>query len=393
MATPFGDGRSEITKLKNLCIETTLLADGCPKAVIVAPSSGRHDSAVKALQNRIAQGGGQELPVLRDDEGSPESLLVDRSVITLGNMSTSRFIESLYRQWYTLLDLRYPGPGGSVVRSLHNPFATGNNVILLGGSDDEGVEKAVGRFSEILADGDPLRLGWLMEVELGEGMDPPGIGEQVYGWRDSWRVDSEGNETGYPPAGTFGWHPISIQAALYYMTGQGEYLREFVRLALPDPDDIPKEVLTCSAFYSMEHPLVENYHYHAHTMALLWDLIEESPLLSDDVRLRITNELRGHQDYIDADDTLCPPRAPVVTGCTIVCAYTRAAGTSPGTIRPRDGRSVSTTCVGPSTGGSRIPRGASAIPSAGSTPRPSPSSTTSCWPDRSLLSTPGWPGP
>ncbi|MDP6777267.1 MAG: hypothetical protein QGI83_10935, partial [Candidatus Latescibacteria bacterium] len=69
---------------------------------------------------------------------------------------------------------------------------------------------------------------------------------------------------------------------------------------------IPEEVLTCSAFYSMEHPLVQNYHYHAHTMALLWDLIEESPLLSDDVRLRITNELRGHQDYIDADDTLCP---------------------------------------------------------------------------------------
>ena len=306
MTTLFEDGCIDYTKLKDLCIETTLFSNGRPTAAIVTPSSGRYDTAVRALQHRIVQCTGSKLPVLSDDEEGPGSLLVDRSVIALGNMNNSRFIETLYRQWYTLLDLRYPGPGGSVVRSLHNPFATGHNVILVGGSDDDGVAKAAARLSDLLTEGDPLRVGWIMDIELGEGMDPPDIGEQVYGWRDSWRVDSEGNEIGYPPAGTFGWHPISVQAALYHMTGREKYLRKFIRLALPDPENIPEEVLTCSAFYSMEHPLVQNYHYHAHTMALLWDLIEESPLLSDDVRLRITNELRGHQDYIDADDTLCP---------------------------------------------------------------------------------------
>ncbi len=301
------DGYVPYDELKDLNLDTPITRDGEPIAAIVAPDD-RYADALAAIQQAIQRIANVELPVITGDS-DPREVLAERPVIALGNMATSQFMHELYREYYTWLDLRYPGPGGSVVRSLHNPYATGHNVILVGGSDDAGVLAAAEEFAGLLGDERDITLGWLMEIELGVGMTPPEIGETVYGWRDSHRVRPDGTAIGYDPAGTFGWHPISIQAALYYMTGEEKYLREFVRLALPDPDNIPEEILTSGAFYDMERPLVENYHYHAHTMPMLWDLIEQSPLLDHETRLRITNELRAQQDYYDPDDTYAPMAA------------------------------------------------------------------------------------
>ena len=314
------DGHSEITQLKDLCIQTTLVADGRPQAAIVAPMDGRYDEAVRTVQQAIKRCAGSELPIVGDDSGDPQALLADRSFIALGNMSTSRFVDTLYRHWYTFLDLRYPGAGGWGVRSLHNPYGTGHNVILLGDSDDEGVAEAARQFAADLKPRDPLSVGWLMKVQLGEGMQLPETSETLYAWRDNRRLDAKGNEV---PRTIYGWNPISVQAALYYMTGQEEYLREFVRLALPDPDNVPKEILTHTAFHGMEHPLVENTHYRAHLMDPIWDLIEESPLLADEVRLKITNELRAHQNRIDAEDDWLPTQGAGRHGLyDALCIYT-----------------------------------------------------------------------
>lgn len=298
-------GYAPYEKLKELHIATPVVTeDRQPIAAIVTPGE-RYADAVTAIQQAIRAAAGVELPVIGAD-ADPHEVLAQRPVIALGNMATSGFLHELYREGYTWLDLRYPGPGGSVVRSLHNPYASGHNVILVGGSDDGGVLKAAERLGGLLGKGPGVTLGRLMEIQLGEGMTPPEIGETIYGWHNSFRVLADGREVGAPPDGVFGWNPISMQAALYYMTGQEKYLREFVRLALPDPDNVPEEVRTSSAFYNMEHPLVENYHYYAHNMPLIWDLIEESELLDDETRLRITNELRAQQDYYDAADTWAP---------------------------------------------------------------------------------------
>lgn len=309
-ATMETDGYVDYTQLKDPCLDTPLARDGQPLAAIVAPEDGRHADAVAAVQAAVRRCAGCELPVL-GDTSAPAELLAERSIIAIGNRHTSRTLDWLYYRYYTFLDARYPGPGGRVVRSLHDPLGTGHNVILVGGSDDAGVLAAAGRLAELLQPADPLRLGWLMDIELGEGMQPPDLGEQVFSWRDSFRLDERGKEVGYAPASTFGWNPISVRAALYHMTGKEKYLRDFVRLALPDPDNIPEEIssdysFTRRADYDLAHPLVFNYHYHAHMVELLWDLIEESPLLDDETRLRITNELRDHQDFLDAEDDFAP---------------------------------------------------------------------------------------
>jgi len=70
-----------------------------------------------------------------------------------------------------------------------------------------------------------LNVGWLMKMRLGKGLSLPVIGAHmekwnVQSWSDSSRTLSDGIKTGYEPATYFGWNPISIAGALYYMTGQ-----------------------------------------------------------------------------------------------------------------------------------------------------------------------------
>jgi len=295
-------GSSPVTELKKLHLETVLVKDRVPRAVIVVPSDRRHSESVSLLRSKIKSASGIILPVVMGDYALPEAVLSATNAIVLGNMSTSRFIERLYREWYTFLDLWYPGKGGHVLRSLHNPYGTGKNVIFLGGSDDEGVSNAVKAFIEQLGSGPDLSVGRLMEIHLGADMNLPKVGEDIYSWRDSYRIKPGGKGYG-ATLGTFGWHPISQQAALYYMTGRKEYLDEFKRLVFYPPDNVPKEILTCVAYYDMQRPLVENYHYFAHTMPMIWDLIEESPLFTDMERLKVINDLIAQQNYYTRNGT------------------------------------------------------------------------------------------
>lgn len=301
---------STIDELKDLSLETTLVRDGEATAVIVAPPGPRYEKAVSTIRSAVRARTGVSLPLL-GDESSPEALLAEHHVIALGNMATSRFVERMYRQWYVMLDLRYPGPGGHVVRTLHDPYGTGGNVVWIGGSDDAGVHTAAAVFAGLLGDGDPLGVGRLMEIELGgdprlpetvADAEPGGVAT----WRDSFR--QVGNrKSGSLPGGVYGWNPISLAGALYYMTGDSRWLDEFKRMALPDRDAPPLALRTSHLINNPADPLVESHHYGAHLLDLVWDLIEESPLLTDAERLAITRKLYEHQVAYDPDDSYSRP--------------------------------------------------------------------------------------
>lgn len=294
-----------ITQLKELHIDTVLAAARQPQAAIAVPADGRYAEATAIIQQAIRQASGIELPVIADDAGDPQSLLRNRSLIVLGNMATSNVIHTLYRHWYTWLDLRYPGKNGYAIHSLHNPYGTGHNVLLLGGSDDAGVLRAARRFAEKLEPGEPLVVGWRMDIQLGEDVPtPPEPDGLIHAWSDSFRLDAKGERVGYGPLAFFGWNPMSTQAALYYMTGEDKYLREFLRLAIPDPENLPKVIQnlyverSATGEYDLTHPIAMAHHYTTHRMPLLWDLIEESPLLTDEQRLRLTNDVRWNSERV-----------------------------------------------------------------------------------------------
>ena len=272
------------TKVKDLHLTTRLVHEGKPAATIVAPDSLR--APATALQAAIRQITGVTVPVVGDT--APEASVPLRgNLILLGNRSTNRAIRALYDRSYTFLDRKYPGPGGHEVRSLHNPFGDGRNVLFAGGSDAVGVGRAaealVKRLQTAGGARGELSVGWLMEVRLGEGLTAPKTLKECEIWEAS-RM--------YGSSGYFGWNILSKWMALYYMTGDENALKEFLRLAFPDAAAIKQlETDDGERIENKTAPLSGPYHYAAHMTTLLWDLIEESPLLSDADRLRVTNAL------------------------------------------------------------------------------------------------------
>ena len=270
--------------LKDLHLQTDLVRGGEANVTVVKPAGGSYDGEAARIAEAIRGSSGVAVPVVSDD--SPAAAVpVAGNLIVLGNRSTNRTIGELYTRYFTLLDLRYPGPGGTVVRTLHNPFGDGWNVVFVGGSDAEGVRAAAEVFVQELrpAGGGPGRLsvGYLAETRLGTGVTVPTDLRQFETWEAS---------AGYGSVGYFGWNSLSKRLAMYYMTGDPFQAREFIRLAFPD-EQAKQEIagIDGERIENKDEPLSGPYHYNAHLMILYWDLVEESPVFTDEERLRVTN--------------------------------------------------------------------------------------------------------
>lgn len=269
--------------LKDMHGQIPLVADGQPACAIVAPASGLYQAAAEALQETIREGTGVTVPILADDDPGAAVPLVS-NLIVLGNRSTSRTSNALYDLFYSLVDLKYPGKGGHVARTVHNPFGNGFSVVIVGGSDVPGVSDAARQLSDRLrqsAQRGSLSLGWTMITKLGEGLTPNTDIKTAETWDDSKM---------YGPTGYFGWNSISKRMAMYYMWGDEFSAREVVRLAFPDAQALKDiDEVDGERIENKHDPLAGTYHYNSHMMMLFWDLIEESPVFTDDERLRITN--------------------------------------------------------------------------------------------------------
>ena len=90
-----------------------------------------------------------------------------RPLILLGNLNTNRALQPLYADYLCSTDATYPGGDGYDLRTIVNPYGTGTNVILAGGSTLAGATRAVDRLLAAIARTDAtLTLPFLLEVEL-----------------------------------------------------------------------------------------------------------------------------------------------------------------------------------------------------------------------------------
>jgi len=297
----------QYTKLKPLYLTTDLVREGRPVATIVAPAAYRGEAT--RIQQAIQQVTGVRVPIVGDD--APEAAVPIRGhLIVLGNRSTNRTIEELYNRYFTLTDLRYPGPGGYEVRSLHNPFGGGHNVIFAGGSDAPGVSAAADALIAKIRQADgkqgSLALGWLMEIRLGKGITVPKDLQAVETWEAS---------RNYRSVGYFGWNSISKRMAMYYMTGDPFHAREAIRLAFPDKKALEEITrIDEERIENKDDPLAGPYHYNAHLMVLYWDLIEESPVFTDEERLRVTNAFARQLNHRKDEGIYSLTRTPSAVG-------------------------------------------------------------------------------
>jgi len=274
-------------KLKELHLTVPLVRDGKAAASVVTPASGVYDRDAAAIQRAVREMTGVSVPVVADSDAAA-GVPVKSNLIVLGNRSTNRTICALYDAWYTMLDLKYPGRRGHVLRTVHNPYGNGCSVVLVGGSDAAGVHAAAQALIERLRGAGPaagrLSLGWTMDIKLGDGLEP------VADVSDYKEVKHWDASPGYKSGFCFGWAMHSKLMAMYHMTGRESWLREFKRVAFPDAEAAAYiRRHEAYGFNDFRNPLAKPYHYSAFTMVLLWDLVEESPLFSDAERLRITN--------------------------------------------------------------------------------------------------------
>ncbi|MFW5867798.1 MAG: hypothetical protein ACOCX2_08285 [Armatimonadota bacterium] len=281
--------------LKDLHLQTRIVADGEARATIV--TSDRYAEQAEAIAAAIAEITGVRPEIVADtDEVATvpaDGEHFDRNFILLGNRSTNAMLDELYNRFFTLLDLRYPGEGGYVVRTCHNPFGDGHNLVYVGGSNDAGVAAATEALLTALRDAGgeqgALTIDRLAEVVPGEGIEFPRNPEEIEIWDAS---------AGYGSTGYFGWNSISKHAAAYYMTGDEYHARQFIRLAFPD-DEAKEQIAEIDGerIENKDNPLGGPYHYNAHMMILFWDLIEESPVFTDEERLRVTNAFTRHLEH------------------------------------------------------------------------------------------------
>ncbi len=267
----------KIDALKEMHLETALVVDGEARGKIAVGGDAAHGQLAEQIAEGIEAATGARLEVVRAEEAEAEALL-EGHVVALGNMADNAFIRWLYHQWWAVEDRCYPGSGGYALRTLHNPLGNGKNVVLLGASDGAGLARAVARFVALVSDGRTLSIERLMEIQLGPEFDAFGCPPE--GWLQERREDfiARATEPHASESGA-GYQLISEAGAyglMYHRTGYEAYAAA-VR-------EIAEAHLKMGEFGVMAH-------FHVWWLAVVWDLIEESPVFSDEDRLKITEYL------------------------------------------------------------------------------------------------------
>ncbi len=248
----------ELTALKELHLKTPLAE------AVIAPGDA---PALKEAAAKLAAKFGAKIV-----DAANVKVPLEKHVIAIGNRVNNPFINHLYRRGFCYTDHIYPGEGGYELRSIHNPMGGGFNVILCGGSDEKGAVEAAGLLAQ-----EPPVVGHLMKLKV------PGFKEPFDAYNSNHYYLVSGG-------GYYGWNYLSAMLALFYQTGNAFYAKEFLRLAFPDAKakkDFQK--FNQESIELPDDPLAGPYHYCASQMMLLWDLVEEHPVFTDEERLKVTN--------------------------------------------------------------------------------------------------------
>ena len=166
-------------------------------------------------------------------------------------MSVNRFASELYRRLRTFEDCFYPGPGGWVVRSVHDTFGSGTNCLIAAGSDRAGHQRAVSSLVEKIEAAWPAPVGFILDAHPSN--------------RALESILELSSLVSYPQ---YGYR--------YLLTGAQEAF-EFFREGCLVGEDEPQ---IHWKFFS---------HLRQLMLMPVWDLVEESGLMTDADRERIVN--------------------------------------------------------------------------------------------------------
>ncbi|NLE67676.1 MAG: hypothetical protein GX608_09665, partial [Lentisphaerae bacterium] len=158
-----------LPSLKKYYLDTVLVSNGAAASAIVAPDAPGYADLAGDVRRAIKDLTGAELPVITDAAADAELAQAGggrRAMIVLGNISVNKVSERLYVMEQVDVDAGWPGAGGYLLQTVHDPMGDGRNFISLGGSDLKGAQGAAQAFIDSLKpDGRSLKVGRLFKLE------------------------------------------------------------------------------------------------------------------------------------------------------------------------------------------------------------------------------------
>jgi len=137
-------------------------------AVIVSPQSPDYMDIARNLAKKLGKFPGKTLEILSDSVDL--SNIGKGPILVLGNMMDSRIARKLYLEAYDFTDYSWPGAKGYMLRTIRDPFGTGANVLMISGSDVDGVRGAANALMAYVEREGP-ELNYMNKVKLGRFAD------------------------------------------------------------------------------------------------------------------------------------------------------------------------------------------------------------------------------
>ncbi len=211
-----------------------------------------------------------------------------QNLILLGDLNSNAVVARLYALGFCLADAFYPGKGGCVVRTIHDPWGRGTNVVLIGAANPADLRLGIKTFLHILPAGVHAEIPPLFRLVPGAGLlehvpwlaKSPGAPaafarSQVQKGR---RALKRGRHTG-----VFGM--IATMGDRYLWSGDDAYARAFVDLLFLAAEYRKTNPKTYGGPWGMDSDFM------AQKVIPGWDNVEESPVITAAERLEVTRIL------------------------------------------------------------------------------------------------------
>ena len=250
-----------IEALKDLRLETNL-----SQASIVSGSAPAHHQAARTIAAAVKARSGRDPQMITDAEAIT-SLPARAPLVVIGNLADNEVVRRLYLEWRCLADRKFPGENGYIIQTIHNPWGAGSNVVLVGASDDTGLAAGARGLAELIPEG--ARIGRIYEVKPADD----------YAKLREWDQQKPGERLIVP----VGW-PLHFALFNY---GSREDPRQNGLVYLLTGDDSRAETYREQMLKQVDKGIIG--HLYIPSWMIVWDLMEEHPVFSDEDRLKITN--------------------------------------------------------------------------------------------------------
>ncbi len=257
--------------------ETPLIAGGRPAATLLLPRAPDYRAVAEEFATRFAEATGVTLPTIDEDAATPEDLAAGTTIL-VGNLASGPLSLRLYARGLIYSDGAFPGADGHELRTVHDPWGAGTNVIYLGGSDPQGCRAAAESLLERIEPAPdltlPVTIDWVSESTDYAPVSDEQIAQAVQKLDDylhsfvgAYQYQSaSGRPSGY--------------ARGYYLGGGETYARAYVALVRVLRD------------YYENTPGINPPTFTLQSIVTALDQVEECPAMGDDDRMMAAEWVR-----------------------------------------------------------------------------------------------------